>query len=97
MLLSETSKFNQIDTTCSKLKALLSNLITCPNCKFKFDPKGNKSEEEIKKDSISKEKEKSIKEKLVKEINEDIKELKNLVISINDEIKIIKIKIEKNR
>ena len=55
------------------------------------------AEEEIKKDSISKEKEKSIKEKLVKEINEDIKELKNLVISINDEIKIIKIKIEKNR
>lgn len=95
LLLSENSKFNQIDTTCSKLKALLSNLITCPNCKFKFDPKGNKSEEEIKKDFIFKEKEKSIKEKLLKEINGDIKELKNLIISINNEIKIIKIKIEK--
>ena len=92
--LSETSKFNQIDTTCSKLKALLSNLITCPNCKFKFDPKGSESEEEIQKKFNLKQKSKSDKEKVLSEIKGDIKELEKLKKELIKEVNSIKLKIK---
>lgn len=94
LLSKENKEYNNIDSVCSKLKALLSNLITCPNCKFKFDPKGSESEEEIQKKFNLKQKSKLDKEKVLNEIKGDIKELEELKKELTKEVNSIKLKIK---
>ena len=70
---------DQIEVVINKYKTLLKNLIKCPHCNFEFNPGNNTSKEDINK-AINKESEKEseINEE-IQEINNDLKELGELL------------------
>lgn len=85
---------DQIEVVINKYKTLLKNLIKCPHCNFEFNPGDNTSKEDINK-VINKEskKESEINEE-IQEINNDLKELGELLEVKNKSLEEVGAKID---
>lgn len=85
---------DQIEVVINKYKTLLKNLIKCPHCNFEFNPGDNASKEDINK-VINKEskKENEINEE-IQEINNDLKELGELLEIKNKSLEEVGAKID---
>ena len=85
---------DQIEVIINKYKTLLKNLIKCPHCNFEFNPGDNTSKEDINK-VINKESEKEGKiNEEIQEINNDLKELGELLEIKNKSLEEVGAKID---
>lgn len=85
---------DQIEVIINKYKTLIKNLIKCPHCNFEFNPGDNTSKEDINK-IINKElKEENKFNEEIQEINNDLKELGELLKTKNKSLEEIGAKID---
>ena len=91
--------FDKIEVLLNKLETLLDNLIECPNCKFKFNPKDNSSKEDFETKILQNGQKSRHFDKEIKEIDADIKEINGILKDKEKELSSIdaKIKVLKNR
>ena len=84
---------NQIEVVINKYKTLLKNLIKCPHCNFEFNPGDNTSKEDINKIINKESKEENKFNEKIQEINNDLKELGELLKIKNESLEKVGAKI----
>lgn len=94
---SEEKSLNKLSVLDDKFKTLLSNLITCPKCKHKFNPKDNKSQQDIKEEQQNNNSKIINQNKIIKEITKDINELEKIQKENIETNKILDTLIKENK
>lgn len=94
VLKEKKDSLSDINVLINKLKTLKENLIECPNCKYKFDPKQNVSDKDIDENIKKNNSLKLVNEEELKEVKIDIEELKKLKEEAKQEIEDFEIKIK---
>lgn len=94
---SEKKCLGKLSILDEKFKTLLSNLIICPKCKHKFNPKDNKSEKDIEKEQEKNSLKISKENKVIDEIKKDIEELNKIQEDNKKTNKILDTLIKENK